>query len=61
MLHPKINDCSDKINIFINMYISHIISDRFNEEQLDKNVHQSIKEFMDENNIKYKILKYFKA
>jgi hypothetical protein len=51
MLHPKLNDCYDDMNRFNNMYIS----DRINEKQLDKNVHLSIKEFMDENNMKYKI------
>ncbi len=31
MLHPKINDCFDEINRFINMYIS----DRINDKRLD--------------------------
>jgi hypothetical protein len=35
------------------------ISNRINERQLEKNVQLSIKDFMDENNIKYKT-DYFK-
>jgi hypothetical protein len=31
------------------------ISERINEKKLDKHVHLSIKEFMDEINMKYKI------
>ncbi len=50
MLHPKINDCYDEIEGYIKMYTS----DRINEKQLEKIVQLSIKDFMDENNIKYK-------
>ena len=56
MLHPKINDCYDEITRYINMYTS----DRINERQFEKNVQLSIRDFMDENNIKYKT-DYFKA
>ena len=48
MLHPKINDCYDEINRFINMFVN----DKINKRQLEKNVNLSIKEFMDENEIK---------
>jgi hypothetical protein len=50
MLHPKINDCYDEITRYINMFVN----DKINKRQLDKNVNLSIKEFMDENEIKYK-------
>ena len=49
MLHPKINDCYDEITRYINMFVD----ERINERQLEKNVHISIRDFMDENNIKY--------
>ena len=55
ILHPKINDCYDEITRYINMYTS----DRINERQFEKNVQLSIRDFMDENNIKYKT-DYFK-
>jgi len=51
MKHPKINDCYDEITRYINMFVD----DRINERQLEKNVQLSIKDFMDENNIKYKV------
>lgn len=55
MLHPKINDCYDEITRYINMFVD----GRINERQLTKNVHISIRDFMDENNIKYQD-NYFK-
>jgi hypothetical protein len=55
MLHPKINDCYDEMERYIDMYISDIM----NKRQLEKNVQLSIKGFMHKNNIKYKT-DYFK-
>ena len=50
MLHPKINELYIEIDRYINMFVN----SKSTQKQLDKNVHLSIKEFMDENNIKYK-------
>jgi hypothetical protein len=50
MLHPNINELYIEIDRYINMFVN----SKSTQKQLDKNVHLSIKEFMDENNIQYK-------
>ncbi len=50
MLHPNIIELYIEIDRYINMFVN----SKSIQKQLDKNVHLSIKEFMDENNIKYK-------
>ncbi len=51
----KFNELYIEIDRYINMFVN----SKSTQKQLDKNVHLSIKEFMDENNIKYKT-DYFK-
>jgi len=49
MLHPNINELYDEINRYIKMYVDN----KSTERQLNRNINISIKEFMDDNDIKY--------